>query len=1122
MSDSPKSASEALSKFEVLSKLEDVPQPLKDRNITLEKLLRLASTLPSIYINGLPRKELELVALLDGSISMNGQNAQQTKAVMSGIGHKVAHITTFGNDLDFDPRNNDGYTTVDTILNGKFMYSSYTHPNAIPSAFRKMHTDRGEKLLLVIMDGQFTGGPGTFKKVIEKAARENLLDGIMKIVLMFPSSVSENTKNILQVENSHMLALSRHKIEMISMTLPREIVTDQMALNNVCTTLLGHLSIPCVPKGYIGISDSKRDYIVDGSYSASQLNQAFEQQCPQILDQVMRILLKTIEFSALTVLVNDAYLKMHFIIMANTSSQLDYVHKIGQIMGRKVSDTREIELLRELKRCTHANKSSQLMSMVAEKSATSFLHLTLHDKTGHPLDPKKIMDMCTKAVVDSSSYSLKELLECAFGTQAKVEIKDNSNTGFPIPNKKQCEEHGLDYREILLIAFRRFFLAFGQDYKQIINGQILFTLCLFLVGSPDLEVPEVIKDLAKTILFDEKYLLSNLGLISGSSDKSEDVKIPDSWFVPAIMYAVFNLVRMPDFPKIATFQKILPQLERVWMTFRFRNVVGKLLDHLPSVKNPYQVLKVEDRRTFFLYSKPDTSDWVIPDPGLPNFLADGLFPGVVVGETYNGLVSGARSLTWMDNPATEKLHAIMIKSAEEHFLHKYSDGKTQNKKTKKWNKKLCASLHAPLSLKEGCEIDDCKQGANKPLGTDFVHLPLKKLVVLGAVSEEKKKEIMEMFAGRFGKWRAEDLWQNLSEGEIKKRCTSRTQEIIDYFATLTLPKKTRFRKLTKKEAFSLIVAMYPHLEPFRDNYWPTKRSDVEDIAAQLDSKTFKKVLPKELKKDDPALTLNISHNADVVKVDIGYLRDEVSKVYREAMAPPPVTESATTAECCSCMGEYGRASGERVWLPCGHVLCKSCHSSIMALIDKSIDDTKTDETAGIAMNLCQCPICRVHPILPQTDKYATLRTFFDSKTSVVTGGIYRDCKECKGIFQAGHKNCLGHPGAIQKTCEKCSQVHCFTCPRVFEDGKVCGIKAQHGGGCRMMRCCGAGGYHCPAERGVYCSHCTCGDSMCTDPSHTKGCGMEFTIDEAIAALGNGGDSMGMAEMQERVQQGADA
>lgn len=1106
-----------------------LPLSLLFRKIPLHELLAMSRQSPWIYPNLLESK-LGANVVLDGSGSMNGAGARQTFRLFSeldgaGINYNVR---VFGQSSTNDTRNADPEALKEQIRSRTFQFSSCTYPNAIPKALESMQTGSTKNILVFVCDGGFNGGATAFRDTIENAAKRDLLSGVLKVVLIFPSYVSAPTKKELKREISYILAVSPNKAELLIIDLPRLVKLNdeekKSAMSVVLSKLSSHMRVPYIPNGYMGISDIEGNhFLVDRAHSASQIQSALLEQRPQVLVGMINNLLSLIRISALPVLVNQAYRQMHTIIMANPNAEIivdgksstirqSYVDKISAIMSQ-AADVKEKVLLKELKQETRKSMGSQLLEVVAKASSTKSLRIKIYSN-GVPLPIEQLKEMITKASTDTSGYVMKEVLDLAFGKDAKVDVKDNDN-GWPIPSKDLCKENGLDSREILLISFRRFFLAFGQCFKQTINGQILFTLCLFLVGSPDLEVPEVIKDLAKTILFDEKYLLSNLGLTSGSSGQSEAIKIPDSWFVPAIMNSIFNLIRMPDFPEIATFQKIQPQLERVWMTFRFRNALGKLLDHLTSVKNPYHVLKVEDGRTLFLYFKPDTSDWVIPFPALPNCLLDGLFPGVVVGETYNGLVSGARSLTWLDNPATEELHALMVKSAEEHFREKYSDGKTPNKKTNKWMKKYRASLHAPSSLKEGCEIDDCKKGANKPLGTDFVHLPLKKLKVLGAVSEEKKKEIMEMFARWFGKWRAEDLWQNLSEDEIKKRCTSRTQEIIDYFATLTLPKETCFRKLTKEEAFSLIVAMYPHLEPFRDNYWPTKRVDVEDVAAKLDSKTFKKVVPKELKKDDPALTLYTPYNADVVKVDIGHLWDGVANIYAKAMAPPPVTESATTAECCSCMCDFGRESGQRFWMPCGHVVCKSCHSSIMALIDKSIDDTKTVETAGIAMNLCLCPVCRGHSILPNTDKYSTLRAFFDSKTPVVTGGIYRDCKECKGIFQAGHKNCLGHPGAIQNTCEKCSKVEYFTCPN-------CNMPAQHGGGCRIMRCCGSGGYHCPAEDGDYCSHCTCGDSMCTDETHTRGCGHEWTIDEDVAALGNGGDGMGFGEMRERVQQGADA
>ena len=105
-----------------------------------------------------------------------------------------------------------------------------------------------------------------------------------------------------------------------------------------------------------------------------------------------------------------------------------------------------------------------------------------------------------------------------------------------------------------------------------------------------------------------------------------------------------------------------------------------------------------------------------------------------------------------------------------------------------------------------------------------------------------------------------------------------------------------------------------------------------------------------------------------------------------------------------------------------------------------------------------------------------------------------DCRE----IVIGQKDACAEGGGIDGRCAKHPvKEFAVQCPD-------CGIRIQHNGGCRMMRCCFKGnGYHdCLHDQGLPCNHkkCDC-DGDCDCPG-IKGCGCQWNITEEEKAVGN--------------------
>lgn len=142
-------------------------------------------------------------------------------------------------------------------------------------------------------------------------------------------------------------------------------------------------------------------------------------------------------------------------------------------------------------------------------------------------------------------------------------------------------------------------------------------------------------------------------------------------------------------------------------------------------------------------------------------------------------------------------------------------------------------------------------------------------------------------------------------------------------------------------------------------------------------------------------------------------------------------------------------------LDCSHYICPDCSPNMTP------DYNPGDFIEPFRHN---CPICRI-PITPKKFKefccvslpwFNSWDKFMGNETFDFTQFIYRFCRDCGDVFEAGNNTCEDHRDTFPEQCEECRTPLFFNCPN-------CEIQLQHAGGCSIIRCCIHGYHGCPDE-----------------------------------------------------------
>lgn len=230
-------------------------------------------------------------------------------------------------------------------------------------------------------------------------------------------------------------------------------------------------------------------------------------------------------------------------------------------------------------------------------------------------------------------------------------------------------------------------------------------------------------------------------------------------------------------------------------------------------------------------------------------------------------------------------------------------------------------------------------------------------------------------------------------------------------------------------------------------------------------------------------------------------QDELTNIYKQFQEKLFVRFTSAIGsrkkDCIICLCPYD--AKKMIPLDCSHYICPDC--SPMMTPEYNFGDF-------IEPYRHHCSMCR-HNI--STQKFMELccveMPWFNSWDTFLTNGgtfnfftsIYRFCKDCNSVFEAGENACEDHRDTFPTQCEKCRTPLFFTCPN-------CEVQLQHAGGCSIIRCCVHGYHGCPDEEFYdyetdsysypydYPDELKCGHGGC--------CGHVFDIDPEQRSFGN--------------------
>lgn len=959
---------------------------------------------------------------------------------------------------------------VDSGLLHKRAFNSATYTTSISGSLKEMDP----QLLVFIGDGDFDDGQ--FSRAIDDLLQSGWLKNLQCIVMLFPSGVPDETVDSLARALSAVLKKVTSRMINLEIVKPKD---NDSKLGTVINESRWTVRIPdnqVLLGGSDGIVVPKTATPKDIAATLQTVNDKLVWK-NEIL-HLIGVMLRLARVNP-SILLKGQYAKVHAILGNMKNLSIDgysvqqlYFDKFSDIKGKALTEDKNAlsQLIAMAQRMSSSKIDIAILRVLCKK-----LMFIVPYKDGKKVDKETLDEMVRKAISDKSGYYMHELLKIMFHRSSKVneradyQVMTSLRGGLMIPDPKMCADNddgdAWSYRTALLKSLQNFFQILGKDFTQPLGGGKLFMTLLYILSSRELEIPDELREMIKHVIFcpanpavGAKYLTESLGL----NVKKKEPVLKDEFYTGMNAFMLYNLfvTWSSIIPKNKTLAATKPYICGIYKTYKMKHVLDSLLSTKYGITSVKPDADPTSNRTIVLLPHANQGGYNDPAVRLPSAFIGGIQSAINLDLNLSGL-SGCIPLTYIDNPFNKETLQI-VKAHAETLIG------TENSKQRK---KITAFVNR----------------IHKPLGTDVVHLSEKKLVILGQVSEDQYKPLLEHLMQLFTEWKVADMNRLSTPDTLASDLLVRKERediIRKLVSDCNPPMKEVTHDLNANETKELVLQVYPHLQHVFE--MPSKRVAIEKAFENLTEKgAFGDVQPNTVQ--DPNM-------------------QKVVDIYRKEMEPQPGSESASSLDCQICLDSFTRQN--RAWFPCGHAMCKACHTRYCR---KILQEIETIDQLPLAK--CACPTCRQYCILTKDAKFDEIHTFFNDGNKIEDKGIYKYCQDCNKVFCSGYKDCQDHSGALRDKCEDCTKVQYFECPE-------CGVKCQHGGGCDMMRCCGLG-YHCPAERGLDCDHrfCDC-PYPCQDPDHSAGCGHTWNIGVELRGLGNGGPGLTQGRVQQLLEDGA--
>lgn len=987
-------------------------------------------------------------------------------------------LSLYGRGEEIDERNllHDG--TVSGYLKKclDIPHTSGTDVDAFPRIFEDMDLGSGSPAALVLFgDGFFTKTVAgrhwynkvVFRNMVETQIREGKLNAVLRLVLVVPPDTGDDVIASLRSSLSHVLLEARH-------TVGFDIIKEA-ACADAAALIRRKIGGKVVPKGHRLVGNFEKGFVVDEKVSPAQIAASIGQLEADVIPGIVEMML---EFARTTpeVIKGPAYGFIHGL--------LGRIHDHPVVVDGEHCTVKEcyIDKMSQIK----ATASENAMRILADLSTLSQLAAPIQlDEKALPVVSRwrlvcevpghDMNNMIRLAITDGSYGAMETLLGVIFGRGSKWQKRgDVGPGGMYIPDPVLCEGY-MPLSEVAVTSLKGFLGVLGAEYAQKLNGAKLWFTLFMLISNPNLEVPPEFMATVQAGMT-EKVIMRTLGAGAAASGagaaeehKDEEVKftLPDVAFTRPVSKVIRNVLNNLETtnPILESMAAYASNISTVYLWAEARKklvnfVMGlEFLDEVPAGGGGMV--------TYWLHSVLSEGTWFDPAPQLPSGLKRG---GRAKGQQRE---AGDMVLTYMDNWWNQSTKAAYITALGVAAGERWHGNAKERKK--RANAIDCLSREVP---------DDtiCMHPKCMKLLGDLSDLP-----------EDTVAQVDNTIASMFAKWKVAD-WQKPDMDYATKKAlrAAREEEIRSVFEVA--PVREKRVRMTEKQADRLLSELFPDLNHFRGKL--NKRDQVEDVLAEM----VRDGAWTMLKRAQGDHSFKWQHFGEFRKIPIkqGVL-EMIDAKWRKLSAPPPVTEVTTSQQCALCMEPASR--DERIWIPCGHALCRPCRDGMQARFDAGETIRFDAGGAGAAeeievmpMNMASCPACRSHCILDKSESHREVHKFMETNRHV-PGRIYRHCTDCKAVYEAGSVNCAGSLADLQMQCEKCRPKTFFECPN-------CKIQAQHSGGCRLMRCCVHGWHGCPNDSGLHCTHCMCGRSDCTNLDHSKGCGHTYTIGEEQVQLGN--------------------
>lgn len=922
---------------------------------------------------------LDIAAFVDASGSMHGRRWNYAfnvlvdirKGLLSETKDADVGLALFGVDDVIDPRNNQfGYSLLgllsmsarerDKLVNGITCVTSLQHSSKILKLGVREERKRG-KLLLMVCDGAFSGGPHCFSDFVDHSLKNGTLDAVDKIIIVFPPSVKQRTVKSVALAVSSVLEAVKSR--MVTLTCIRK-----DCHLSAYEDIQAHLNYMQVPEGCVMLGDGTRSgsMVVLRKASASQistdmLSGGLDRDA---VKKMATMMLETAKTNP-RVLLTGQYAKLHE-VLSILSKRTPFVHEVYTTPLSKV--TGDVETLQEMRAIARRGDNASSCKINAYTLAIVCkrrMYISPHDQDGNKITNKNLRKMINNAISDGSSIELLKMIKLLFGRNSKIHFRQDPKAlggedgGLAIPDPKRCSAGAITYREALFKSFKSFFLCLGPQFTEKLTGQRLFAL-LLLIRHAEIEVPGQLRQLVGKLLIDEAYICRNMGVEYADEHQKKvcDVRLPDSVYAPRMVNLLNDFIRSDGVFVLCESSSILRQVKDIvralFQVYAMAKAYRTILSNRPATRVPYNVPLVDEQvktpGLIFAWVLQGKGTWVDPSPRIPSFAFLGsMDPNINPRELgYDGLVSeNVRMCTWMDNPNSPEILELFEEEACKVFKHRYGE---DNAKARRFLKKAMASFMHSLHV---------------PVGTDVAHIPIKRLVpCIQLKSVQDREKFSTMIFALFARWRAEDINIDMDEDTCRALRASREAKISEVIQKFKPETETKSYTPTEDQHRDILHAVYPHLKPFQGYRYT--RSNAEDILIGfLEAGVLEEPIvatPRLECSKNPHFTQSAAFYGTSVPVNMCAVRKDMVDCYEKITSPAPILESDVCGTCSVCLNDFGREN--RKWIPCGHVICNVCVGEVCRQVESSIQ-----EGLNLPINLCMCPICRQFPIVPREERF---------------------------------------------------------------------------------------------------------------------------------------------------------